>query len=154
MNHKLSISTQYGQFYVADKDSPGNTGGKFWNDEASDDRLAIDVGILGISVENDEATANIEIELMATRPVECNFNQFDHVVEGSLSIESGKLQIKDCPNSHVELEITLDPAWYRLQVCSLNLSKAYQINPEDKYLIRIWKESFSRRRVLKKWHRS
>ena len=154
MKHKLSIFTQHGQFYVADKDSPGDTGGEFWNDEAHHDRLAIDVGILGISIENDEATANIEIELLDTRPVESDLNQFDHVVEGSLSIVSGKLQIQDCPNSQVELEITLAPACYRLQVCFSDLRKARQVNPEDRYLIRIWKEAFSQRRVLKRWHSS
>ncbi len=60
MTYKLSIFTHYGQFYIADKDASGDTGNQdFWNSEAFNDRLAIDEGILGVSIENYEALANM-----------------------------------------------------------------------------------------------
>ena len=157
MNHELSIFTQYGQFYIADKDAEleyDTSNPDFWNDEAFNDRLAIDKGILGISIQNDEAIANIEIELVESKIIEEDFSNFDHVVEGSLEIKSGKLQIQDCPNSSVEFEIDVEPSWYRIRISSLNFEKAYQENPEDKYIIKIWKEKYSERKVFKRWHDS
>ena len=65
MNNELSIFTQYAQFNIADKDAElehDTSNPNFWNDEAFNDRLAIDKGILGVSNQNDEALANIEIE--------------------------------------------------------------------------------------------
>ncbi|WP_438967279.1 hypothetical protein [Flavobacterium sp.] len=157
MNHELSIFTQYGQFYIADKYAElehDTSNPNFWNDEAFNDRLAIDNGILGVSIQNDEALANIEIEILESKVTEDDFSNFDHVVEGSLEIKSGKLQIQDCPNSTVELEIDVEPSWYRIRISSLNFEKAYQEDPEDKYIIKIWKENHSERKVFKRWHSS
>ncbi|MBZ5857731.1 hypothetical protein [Flavihumibacter profundi] len=154
MTYKLSIFTQYGQFYIADKYASGDTGSQdFWNSEAFNDRLAIDDGILGVSIENDEAQANIEIELLDSKIDEKDLSKFDHIVEGSLLIKSGKLQILDCPNFKVELELNIEPDWYKVRVSSSNLDKAYQENPGDKYFIKIWKENYSKRNVIKRRHR-
>lgn len=151
MIHELSIFTEYGQFYIADKNANGDTSSEnFWSDDAFNDRLAIEDGIIGVSIENDEAVANMEIELLKSKEGENDFSEFDHVVEGSLQIKSGKLQIQDCPTSQVELELEVEPGWYRVRVSSSNLEKAYQENPEDKYIIKIWKESFSQKDVIKR----
>jgi len=153
MIHKLSFFSQYGQFYIADKDAHADTGSKdFWNNEAFHNRLAVDDGILGVSIENDEAVANVEIELLPFKPEEKDLSRFDHIVEESLLIRSGKLQILDCPNSQVEFELNLEPDWYRVRVSSANLTKAYQEIPEDKYNIKIWRESCSKIKVVKKWN--
>lgn len=153
MNYKLSIFTQYGQFYIVDKDASGDTGSQdFWNDEAFNDKLAIADGIIGISLANDDAIANFDIEILDSKMEQDNQSHYDHIVEGSLLIKSGKLQVVDCPNWQVELDLDVEPNWYRVRVSSLNLSKARQENPEDKYYIRIWKEKFSERKVLKRWH--
>ena len=153
MIHKLSFFSQYGQFYIADKDALGDSGSQdFWNNQAFDNRLAVADGILGVSIENDEAIANVEIELLPLKPKENDLNKFDHIVEESLLIRSGRLQILDCPNSQVEFELNLEPNWYRVRVSSANLTKAYQENPEDKYDIKIWKESYSKIKVIKKWN--
>ena len=155
MIHNLSIFTQYGQFYIADKDASVDTGSQeFWNSQAFDDRLAIGDGILGVSLENDDALANIEVELLHSKREEKDLSKFDHIVEGSLLIKSGKLQILDCPNFQVELELNVEPDWYKVKVSFTNLAKAYQENPEDKYFIKIWRESYSPSMVIKRWHRS
>ena len=85
---------------------------------------------------------------------ENDFGKFDHVVEGSLLIKSGSLQILDCPNFQTEIKIDLEPGWYRVRIYSSNLEQAYKQNPEDTYLINIWREGYSQRNVLKRWHRS
>jgi hypothetical protein len=155
MIKKLSMFTEYGQFFIADRNANGDTSNEnFWSDDAFNDRLAIEDGIIGVSIENDEAVANIEIELLKSKEAENDLSEFDHVVEGSLQIKSGKLQIQDCPTSQVELELEVEPGWYRVRVCSSNLEKAYQEHPEDYYFIKIWKESFSQKDVIKRKKRA
>jgi hypothetical protein len=155
MIYKLSIFTQYGQFYIADSSAEGDTGNpNFWDDEALNARLAIADGIVGVSIENDEAIANIELELLNSGIKEDRLTQFDHVAECSLLIKSGKLQILDCPNWQVELELDVEPNWYKVRVGCSNLDKARQENPADKYYIKIWKENQSERKVIKRWHSS
>lgn len=153
MNHKLSMFTQYGQFYIVDKDAAGDTGNPdFWNSDAFNDRLAIADGVIGISIANDDAVANLEIEILNSPLVEEDLGQFDHIVEASLLVKSGKLQVVDCPNWQVELEFDVEPNWYKVRVSSSNLDKARQEDPKDKYYIKIWKGEFSERTVIKRWH--
>ena len=147
--------TQYGQFYIADPYSEADTGHPdFWTNEAFKDRLAVADGIMGISIENDEAIANGQIVVHESQIEEGDFSQFDHVVEGSLLIRSGTLQVLDCPNFEAEVSMQLTPAWYRIRISCANFEKAYQEHPEDRYLIDIWKEPYSPKKVLKRWHRS
>lgn len=152
MKHSLTIFTEYGQFYIADlNNNPDLDTLEFWNEEAFADRLAIDNGLLAVSVANDEAIAQMEVEVVDSRIIDEDMTHYDHVVEGSIEIKSGKLQIQDCPTSQVELELEVTPVWYRVWVGPANLDKAYQDNPEDKYYIKVWKEEPSIRTVLKRY---
>ena len=154
MKFQFSFFTQYGQFYLADEKSAGNTDSdNFWNDESFNDKLAIEDGILGISLENDEAIANGELEILNKRQKISGSEKADHIVEASIKVNSGKLQIQDCPNSQTELEIELEAAWYRIRVYSMNLNRAYESEPGDFYRIEIWKEGYSPKIVLKRWSR-
>ncbi|RYZ81124.1 MAG: hypothetical protein EOP04_24600 [Proteobacteria bacterium] len=155
MEMKFSIFTQYGQFYIADADLNGDTGHPdFWSKDAFRDRLAITEGILGVSIENDDATANGEIVVHESKHEKTNFQNVDHVVEGSLLVKSGTLQLLDCPTFQAEITIELVAGWYRVRISSFNLAKSRQENPEDTYIIDVWKEPFSEKSVLKRWHSS
>lgn len=57
MIYNLNFFTQYGQFYVVDKGTDGETDDlEFWSDAALLERLACENGILGILIENDYCT--------------------------------------------------------------------------------------------------
>ena len=50
--HQLDFWTTHHQFYIADKSSPFRTDSDdFWTTQATDDRLAIEEGLLGIGTE-------------------------------------------------------------------------------------------------------
>ena len=141
MEIKFSMFTQYGQFYIADRSFKGDTGHpNFWSNDAFNDRLAIADGILGVSIENDHAIANGTLVIHDSKIEDLNFAKFDHIVEGSLLLTTGTLQILDCPNFQAEITIELAPGWYRVRISSLGLTKAYQESPENTYLIDVWKE--------------
>ncbi|QSW89082.1 hypothetical protein J0383_22960 [Flavobacterium endoglycinae] len=134
-----------------DKDE-GDTGSEdFWSDEALNDKLAVEKGILGISIENSEGIVKCELEILNSKSLISDFSYFDHVVEASLEIKTGFLQINDCPFSNLVLEEKIEIGIYRVRVYFKNLESAYSENPEDFYKIEIWKDIFSDRKVLKRF---
>ena len=152
MKLNLKFVTDYRQFYLNDKNANGNTGSEnFWSESAFADKLAIEDGVLGIGIENDEGKVECEFEILNSKSLIDNFSDFDHVVEASLKIHSGILQIIDCPHSEVEMETEIENGEYRVRVYSINLKTAYEENPSDTYKIEMWKEAYSDRKVLKRF---
>ena len=152
MKFELKFITDYGQFYIADKNAKGNTGSeKFWTDEAFADKLAIEDGIIGVGIANDEGIVNCEFEILDSESLIKDFNEFDHVVEASINIHSGILQVLDCPHSEIEIETEIENGEYRIRTYSLNLETAFNENPNDCYKIEMWKEVYSTRNVLKRY---
>lgn len=151
--YKLDFYTQYNQFYLFDKNSPGRTGDDgFWTNEAFDERLAVEEGILGVGT---QSYGHIKADLILLKQENKTtiYTHFDHVVEGSIEIKSGFFQIVDCPNSKVELELQLKPGIYRAKIYSSNLRGTISDENEgkDHYLIEIWPDSYIDRKVLKQF---
>lgn len=125
----------------------------FWTKDAHNDRLAMEQGIVGVGTESyGEIKGELEI-------LECENNlidttQFDHIVEGGIEITSGILQILDCPNSDIELEVKLKPGVYRIRVYSSNLSSVIDDEGDDYYKIEMWPNSNMERKVLKRYNTS
>ena len=152
MKFQLKFTTDYRQFYVNDKNANGNTSSdNFWTDQAFEDKLAVEDGVLGIGIANSEGLVDCTFEILNSKSSNNDFSEFDHVVEASLKIHSGVLQVIDCPFSEIEMEIKIEPGDYRIRVYSCNLKSAYNENPKDFYKIEIWKEVFSNRVVLKRY---
>lgn len=83
----------------------GNTHSeKFWTDSANEDRLAIEDSILGVATES-YGHIRGELTLLNNANDDVDLGLFDYVVEAGLDVKSGVIQILDCPNSIVELEI-------------------------------------------------
>jgi hypothetical protein len=80
-----------------------------------------------------------------------DYSQYDHIVEGGLNINSGILQVLDCPNSHVELEVKVTPGSYRVRIYSSNLASVEGDAGDDYYLIEIWPDIYQVRTVLKQY---
>ncbi|WP_140467364.1 hypothetical protein [Hymenobacter nivis] len=153
MNYQFQFRTWYSQFYIADKNSSHTTdSNNFWTDEAHECRLAIEEGIIGVGIET-YSYVNAEINLLSTRPVEVTLALYDNIVEGSIEIKSGVLQILDCPDSNVMLELTVKPASYRIRVCASKLDSVVDEDEaaDDFYSIDIWPEQYSLRRIIKQY---
>jgi len=121
MKHNFNFYTEYHQFYLVDKLNQSSTGSdNFWTDESHNAKLAIENGILGIGT---HCYGNIkgEIEVLDKPPIEnINYELYDHIVEGGIKIQSGELQILDCPNNHLELSVQLSAGKYRVRVYGSN----------------------------------
>jgi hypothetical protein len=155
VNVKLAFYTSYNQFYVTDKDSDGNTSTNFWTQEAHDSHLAVSNGIIGVSMES-YANARCQIKILKSKPIILDFNKYDHIVEAGLQINSGILQILNCPNSNVEFESDLPVGNYRVRVSSKGLtgisSDVSNLDKDDSYVIEIWPDNSLKKQVLKQSH--
>jgi hypothetical protein len=152
MIHKLQFTTSYHQFYLCDKDYIGDTGSfDFWTDNSFADKLAIETGILGVSI-GTYGHVNTTISILDQRNEKPDLALYDHVVEASLEITSGILQVLDCPNSNVELELNVPPGFYRVRVSAAGLDSIVDEDEEaeDTYHIEIWPEEPSASQVLKR----
>src|SRR5438045_83604 len=92
----LDFYTSHLQFYITDESSPFRTNSiEFWTGQASEDRLAIEEGLLGIGTEC-YGHVNGDLQLLNASPEEEDFSSYDHIVEGSINLTSGILQVLGC----------------------------------------------------------
>jgi hypothetical protein len=93
----------------------------FWTDNAYDDRLAIENRILGVGTEC-YGPVKGELELLTSIDLTPDLSTFDHIVEAGIAVNSGIIQLLDCPTSTVQLEIKVAPGNYGVRIYSSNLS--------------------------------
>jgi hypothetical protein len=151
MNYPLNFYTSYSQFYICDKNKTGNTGSdSFWTDDAFNDRLAIESGILGVGTEC-YGPIKGELEILSIPKTRLNLDDYDHIVEAGIEIESGIIQIIDCPSSNLALEINIKPGIYRARIYSSKLASVDGDEGDDFYKIEIWPDSKMDRNVIKRY---
>lgn len=92
-----------------------------------------------------------ELILLDSKNGNIEYSQYDHIVESGLNLKSGILQVLDCPNSNVELEIKVNPGKYRVRIYSLNLNSVVGDSGDDYYKIEIWPDVNMERIVLKQY---
>ncbi|TPE42116.1 hypothetical protein [Pontibacter mangrovi] len=136
---KLDFYTPYRQFYIIDRNPSGSTDSEnFWTDAASNRRLAVEDGVLGVGTEC-YGPVEGEIEFLNISPNVNDFAKYDHVVEGDLEVRSGVLQIIDCPTGAVKFEKIVKPGNYRVRVYSINLDSVdSEDEGDDYYRIEVW----------------
>jgi len=153
MEYKLDFDTQYNQFYVCDKSSLKATDSlAFWTADSHEDRLALGDGIVGVGTQSYGHISGKLVVLTGESDI-VHFDKYDHVVEGALELTSGVLQILDCPDSEIMLEINTSPGLYRIRVYSSGLRTTSRDDDEgdDQYLIEIWPSKLTNRKVLKRY---
>lgn len=94
---------------------------------------------------------NGEIEILDTSNTNIDYHKYDHIVEGGISIRSGELQILECPSSHIELSLKVEPGNYRVRIYSSNLASVVNDDGDDYYRIELWKSDEMKGKVLKQY---
>jgi hypothetical protein len=151
MKYKLDFYTQYNQFYVVSDNAAILSANQF-DDNGYDDRLTM---LKNMIVVRTESYGHVKGEVVFLDGINANIdlNEYDHVVEGGLFVESGNLQILNCPFSAVELEFNVEPGVYRVRVYSSNMLGYDSDEDEDDsyYKIEMWPDTSMERRVLKRY---
>ncbi len=147
--HKLSFFTEYYQFYILDSETKAQTNAAdFWNTDADKRKLAIGESLLGVTVAR-YAEIKVEVKILSSEPIEDD--SADHVVETSLNLPSGLLQIKDCTSYDTVLALNLEKGTYRVRISSFKLWTVKGDEGDDYYVVEIWKANISETVILKGW---
>jgi hypothetical protein len=147
--HDLSFFTEYYQFYILDSETKAQTdAADFWNDEADKRKLAIGEGLLGVTVAK-YAEIKVDVRVLISEPIEDSYA--DHIVETSLNLLSGLLQVKDCTNYDTILELNLEKGSYRIRISSFKLWTVKGDEGDDYYVVEVWKSAFVVTKILKEW---
>ncbi len=146
MKYGLNFITAYSQFYIKDKNSRG---GASWEGSAYEDRLDTTNDVVAIRIETYGAVHG-ELIILTQENREINLDLYDHIVEGSIEINSGILQITDCPSNTIIKEINVEPGIYRVRVYSANLNSVVDEDTgDDHYKIEIWQGTLANTTVIK-----
>ncbi len=149
--HNLSFFTEYYQFYILDSETKAQTDTPdFWNDEAGKRKLAIGEGLLGVTVAK-YAEIKVDVRVLSSEPTEDSYA--DHIVETSLNLPSGVLQIKDCTSYDTVLELNLEKENYRIRISSFKLWTVENDKGDDYYVVEIWKSEVAETVILKEYVR-
>lgn len=150
--------TEYRQFYLEDSvdENKGNVDSpNFWTEESFNERLAFEKGIIGVGT---QSYGNIkgEIALLKTPNINVDYSKYDHIVEGSITLQSGELQVSNCPDRNIEASLKVNPGKYRVRVYSSNLASVKESDlahdtDNDYYLVELWPSEEMGRKVLKQY---
>lgn len=151
MKKQIEFQTAYYQFYILDKgiiaDKDSND---FWSESSLANRLASTNSLLAVSTAS-YGRIKAQINLLEQPNNDIDMGSFDHVVEGGILVKSGTIEIADCPNQSVEMEVQVPPGNYRIRIYSSNLQGVIEDNGEDFYQIEIWPDEHMEAKVLKRF---
>jgi hypothetical protein len=154
---ELTLFADYFQIHVSDADSDGDLS-EAWTDQAVADHLAVAQDALGIgTVVN--VNVSVTVVVLPQEPSD-DSSEFDHVVEASLDVSSGRLMVQGCTD-HTPDAATFEVAsgWNRVRVSRSNLAPAAQADvdsdesPEttEKIRIQVWAAPESPATITKRW---
>jgi hypothetical protein len=153
----LDLFADYHQIHMIDDGSTSDLG-EAWTVEAFVDRLAVadDAIAVGTSV---NVTVAVRVEVLDVPPAD-DFADFDHVVEGSMQVPSGRIVIMGCSDYESDAARLRVPAGpVRVRVASSNLAEAERLGIDsdnarqtmERLRVQVWPAPTGEPVVLKRW---
>ncbi|MER5737639.1 MULTISPECIES: hypothetical protein [unclassified Streptomyces] len=153
----FELFADYFQIHLLDDGSEGDLG-DVWNEQTVSDGLGVTEDALAIGTAVNSTVA-VVVDVLMERPVD-DGDAFDHVVEASLRLASGRLVVLGCTDHLPEAARFDVPAgWIRVRASRRNLEAASSADldcedePEEREEVRIqaWPAPYSEPRVVKRW---
>jgi hypothetical protein len=135
---ELSLFADYFQFYIQDETATGDLSDA-WNEEAVGRLLAIAPGTICVgTVRNMDVPVVVEIH---DKEPDDDCPEWDHVVEASLEVTSGRTVIAGCTDYFPDaMRIPVPPAIYRVRVSygGLDTLSDDGLEGDDRYRLQLW----------------
>lgn len=152
--YPLHFSSEYYQFYILDSKTKATTDADdFWCPDADKRRLAIGEGLFGVTI---MTYGNVTGYLSILLKKPDNFlTDAKHIVEASIRIPSGILQIKNCTAYETQFELPIEKGTYRVRITTQKILHSKWENGQsvekfvDDTVIEMWKSNFAKPIVLK-----
>jgi hypothetical protein len=134
----FELFADYFQFYLQDEDSNGINGDS-WSNDACARKLAVEPDAIGVGTERN-FNVPVVIELWPSEPP-LDFAAWDHVVECSFAVPTGKIVVAGCTDELAESRrIDIDPGIYRARVSGGHLASAKSFDEgDDVYRVQLWR---------------
>jgi hypothetical protein len=154
---KLRLFADYFQIHVMDENAEDDLSDA-WTDEAVSDGLAISEQTLGIGTEVN-MYVDVTVELLDHPPGDAG-NAFDHVVEASVEVPSGRIAILGCTDYLPDAARFEVPKGYvRVRASRTNLANVRQPGEEgsdapeaaEQLHLQIWPAPHTAPVVIKRW---
>lgn len=159
MSDTLRLFADYYQIHLFDEGSTSDLG-QAWTGQAAADRMAVarDAVAVGTVV---NVFVEVTVELSEQPPVDQG-PDFDHVVEGSVEVRSGRLVVMGCTDYEPDaVRFAVPTGLLRIRVTKSNLDAAARLgvrsdeDPDttERIRIQVWpSEPPEPTVVLKRWH--
>ena len=143
----------YRQFHLSSDPSKGDVGADtFWTEDAFRDRLA--VGPCTVAMGTDTyGRVPVDLEIL-DGPSTQSPDGWDHVVEASIDVSSGRLEVSGCPDPEPLHSLEVKPGVYVVRVFSRGLSPDADDGGQyngDEYLVQFWLGTARQRTVMKRF---
>lgn len=154
---ELDLFADYYQIHLFDEGSVTDLGDA-WTDEAVLDGLAVTTDAVAVGTTVNVNVA-VTLEVLAAAP-EDDSADFDHVVEGSLQVSSGRLVVMGCTGYEPEAArfgVAAGPA--RVRVARSNLAQAERLDIDsdddpatmERLRLQVWSAPLDDPVVIKRW---
>ena len=147
---EVSLFADYFQFYIQDEAATGDLS-QAWNEEATDLLLAQAPGTVGVgTVRNTDVPVTVNI--LEHEPDD-DSSEWDHVVEASLDVASGRIVIAGCTDYFPDaMRIEVVPGTYRVRVSfgALDTLSEDGLSGNDHYRLQLWLATATAVRILKR----
>ncbi|WP_231398639.1 competence protein ComJ [Longispora fulva] len=153
----MTLFADYHQLHVFDDGSLTDLGDA-WTDQAVLDGLAVAGDALAVGTEVN-VSVTVTVEVLPGRP-SADETVFDHVVEGSVEVRSGRLVVMGCTDFEPDAaRFTVPGGWMRVRVARANLAEARRLDIDsdedpatmERVQLQVWPEAPSDLAVLKRW---
>ncbi|MEU2509292.1 hypothetical protein ABZ621_31900 [Streptomyces sp. NPDC007863] len=155
MASNLELFADYFQIHVLGDDSEGDLG-DVWTEQTVADGLGVaeDALAIGTAV---NVTVAVGVEVLAEPPVD-DSDDFDHVVEASLHLTSGRLVVMGCTDYYPDAaRFEMPTGWTRIRASRRNLAAAVRSasdrTPETSEQVRLqaWPAPYTEPHITKRW---
>lgn len=153
----LELFADYHQIHVMDEESEGDFG-DVWTEQTVLDGLGVTDGALAIGTAVN-VTVAVSVHVLAEQPDD-DREDFDHVIEASLHLASGRLVVMGCTDYLPDAARFDMPAdWIRVRASRRNLAAAVDADVDssespdttEQLRLQAWPALFSAPHIIKRW---
>lgn len=146
-SRSFEVFADYHQFYLWDRDvepmAPVD-----YDDVDVQRRLKVGPNVVIVQPLRN-TTVPVTLEIHEAEP-EFDPHKWDHIVEGSLQLPTGNLQVHECTGGPVA-DVSLAPGSYRVRAFFGGLCSVDGLDGDDHYKVVVWPSIESDVRVIKEW---
>jgi len=147
---EFELFADFHQFYLWDRNFPLLDDIEPYTDDDVQRRLKTAPHVVIINPERN-MTVRVTVEIHDTEP-SLKEDAWDHIVEASLNLPTGNLQVHECTGGLVA-DLILEPGWYRVISFHGGFATINDtgLEGDDHYLAVLWPAPESDVKVIKQW---